>query len=234
VRTISRRLFVYLGIMQVDKTSEAEPQVDAQDNVKQVDALVQTGKSGQKSIMALSVFALGLNAAAAVYTMSPADFALPDVTVLAELLPHQQLFAPKPDPVVAALKDIQSAQQQHIALLQENSSSLQLLAQDSNVLASLRQSLTDERSDVKKISSQIADEHVDVKKVTAQLSSLIAKIDSLQNAVAPDFTSSISTGNGRNRIYVSKRMARQAKPAGPVSVGGAPLITPAATTAPKG
>jgi uncharacterized coiled-coil protein SlyX len=233
VRTISRRLFVYLGIMQVDKTSEAEPQVDAPSEAKPLDALVQTGKSGQKSIMALSVFALGLNACAAVYSMSPADFALPDVTVLAELLPHPQAFEPKPDPVVVALKDIQSAQQQHIALLQENSSSLQLLAQDSNVLASLRQSLTDERGDVKKISAQIADEHVDVKKMTAQLSTLIAKIDSLQNAVAPDFTSSISTGNGRNRIYVSKRMARQGKPLGPVSVGGAPLVAPATTTAPK-
>src|SRR5581483_11229975 len=136
--------------------------------------------------LALSIFALGLNATAAVYTMSPSEFALPDVSVLAELLPHQKASDPTPDPVVTALKDIQSAQQQHIALLRENSSSLQ---QDSTALASLRLSLTDERTDVKKISAQIADEHVDVKKMSAQISTLIAKIDSLQNAVAPEFTS---------------------------------------------
>src|SRR5581483_8917383 len=144
--------------------------------------------------LALSIFALGLNATAAVYTMSPSEFALPDVSVLAELLPHQKASDPTPDPVVTALKDIQSAQQQHIALLRENSSSLQ---QDSTALASLRLSLTDERTDVKKISAQIA--------------TLIAKIDSLQNAVAPEFTSSIPTGNGRGRLYVSRRMARQSQ-----------------------
>jgi hypothetical protein len=59
------------------------------------------------------------------------------------------------------LKDIQSAQQQHVASLQENSSSLQqntaLLQQDSSALASLRQSITDEHFDVKKISAQITD-----------------------------------------------------------------------------
>src|SRR5690242_2023875 len=230
---ISRRLFVYLGIMQVDNTSEAEPQVAAQDNVKQVDALALTGKSSKKSVMALAVFALGLNASAAVYTMSPTDFALPDVTTLAELLPHLKSSEPAPDPVVAALKDIQAAQQQHLALLQQNNSSLQqttaLLQGDSTTLASLRQSITDERGDVKKISSQIADEHVDVKKMSTQLSTLMAKIDSLQSAISPELTSSIPTGNGRSRIYVSKRMSRQSKPMGPVSVGGAPLSVPAVT-----
>ena len=87
-------------------------------------------QSKRKSILALSVFALGLNATAAVYTMSPSDFALPripvpDVSILAELLPHQKPAVPTaPDPVVVALKDIQSAQQQHAASLQENNSSL--------------------------------------------------------------------------------------------------------------
>jgi septal ring factor EnvC (AmiA/AmiB activator) len=227
---ISRRLFVDLGIMQVDKTSEAEPQVSAQDNVKQVEALALTGKSNKKSIMALAVFALGLNASAAVYTMSPSDFALPDVSVVAELLPHLKSSEPAPDPVVAALKDIQATQQQHIALLQQNNSSLQQIQGDSTTLASLRQSITDERGDVKKISAQIADEHVDVKKMSTQLSTLMAKIDSLQNAISPELTSSIPTGNGRSRIYVSKRMSRQSKPMGPVSVGGAPLSVPAVTS----
>ena len=36
------------------------------------------------------------------------------------------------------------------------------------------------RSIVKKISAQITDEHEDVKKMSAQISTLIAKVDSLQ------------------------------------------------------
>src|SRR5580700_11309269 len=168
-------------------------------------------KSGRKSILALSVFALGLNATAAVYTLSPSDFALPNVS-LAELLPHQKASDPIPDPVVAALKDIQSAQQQHVASLQENSSLLQqntaLLQQDSTTLASLRESITDERVDVKKISAQITDERVDVRKMSAQISTLIAKVDWLQNAIAPETTSSIPRGRARNRLsaVLRKRM----------------------------
>lgn len=187
--------------------------------------------SSRKSILALSVFALGLNATAAVYTLSPSDFALPNVSSLAELLPHQQASDTVPDPVVAALKDIQSAQQQHAASLQENSSSLHqstaLLEQDSAILASLRQSVTDEHVDVKKISAQITDEHVDVKKISAQISTLTAKIDLLQNAISPETTSSIPKGRARARLSGAayKRMARQPKPVGPVSVGGAPLTT---------
>ena len=140
---------------------------------------------------------------------------------------------PKSDPDVAALRDIQLAQQQHVASLQEISSSLQqntaLLQQDSTALALLRQSVTDEQVDVKKISTQIKDEHVDVKKMSAQLSTLIAKVDSLQNAITPEITSSIPRGRARNWLSgaVRKRMAGQPKPVGAVSVGGAPLRFPA-------
>jgi septal ring factor EnvC (AmiA/AmiB activator) len=192
--------------------------------------------SSRKSILALSVFALGLNACAAVYTLSPADFALPDVSSLAELLPHQKAFEPKPDPVLAALKDIQTVQQQHLAALQESTSSLQqsatLRQQDSNTLALLRQSITDEKVDVKKISSQITDEHSDVKKMSAQISTLIAKIDSLQSAVAPEFTSSIPRAHGRKRLTgeLRKDAGKPSRPFGPVSVGGAPLTVPAAAS----
>ena len=176
------------------------------------------GKSSRKSILALSVFALGLNASAAVYTLSPSDFALPNVSYLAELLPHQKASDPAPDPVLAALKDIQSAQQQHVASLQENSSSLQentaLLHQDLTTLASLRQSITDE--------------HVDVKKISSQLSTLIAKVDSLGNVIAPEITSSIPRGRARNRLSAAarKRIAGQPKPVGAFSVRGAPLSFP--------
>ena len=200
-------------------TSTSETQGPAE----QIESAAPSKKSSRKSILALSVFALGLNATAAVYTQSPSDFALPDVSRLAELLPHQRAPASTPDPVVVALNDIQSAQQQHATALLENGSSLQqttaLLQQDSTTLASLRQSITDERSDVRKISSQ--------------LSTLIAKVDALQSAMAPEITSSIPKGRARNRLSAAmrKRMARQAKPMGPVSVGGAPLSFPVSTTA---
>jgi uncharacterized coiled-coil protein SlyX len=199
---------------------------ETQSQTEQPESTAPSQRSSRKSILALSVFALGLNATAAVYTLSPSDFALPDVSNLAELLPHQKASDSIPDPVVAALKDLQSAQQQHVASLQENSSLLQqntaLLQQDSTTLASLRQSITDEQ--------------VDVKKISAQISTLIAKVDSLQNAIAPETTSSIPKGRARNRLSgaLRKRMARQPKPVGPVSVGGAPLSFPATVPAPQG
>ena len=182
-------------------------------------------QSGRKSLLILSVCALAINGSAAIYT-SPSDFSSLNIGSLAELLPHRDAAAPKPDPVVAALKDIQSAQQQHTASLQENSQALQqnaaLLQQDSMVLLSLRQSITDERVDVRKISSQ--------------LSTLIAKVDSLQKTIAPEVTASIPTRHARNRLSraAQKRMARQSKPVGPISLGGAPLTLPATTAGPQG
>ena len=123
---------------------------ETQSQTEQLESAAPSKRSSRKSILALSVFALGLNATAAVYTLSPSDFALPNVGSLAELLPHQKASDPIPDPVVAALKDIQSAQQQHVASLRENSSFVQqntaLLQQDSTTLASLRESITDERA----------------------------------------------------------------------------------------
>jgi uncharacterized coiled-coil protein SlyX len=215
--------------MHVTNTSETPSQTEQAAPAPAPIPAASSKPSSRKSILALSVFAVGLNAAAAVYTLSPSDFVLPNVSNLAELLPHQKASDPIPDPVVAALKEIQSAQQQHFASLQENSSSLQqntaLLQQDSTTLASLRQSITDEQVDVKKISAQITDERVDVRKMSAQISTLITKVDSLQNALAPDVTSSIPTGHARHRLsaMARKRMARQPKPLGPVSIGGVPL-----------
>jgi hypothetical protein len=224
-------LFTHFEVKNVTKPSEKPS--ETQSEIEQPESTPPNGPSGRKSILALSVFALGLNAAAAVYTLSPSDFVLPNVGSLAELLPYQKASDPTPDPVIAALNIIQSAQQQHVASLQENSASLQentaLLQQDSTALASLRQSITDERVDVKKISAQITDEHVDVKKISGQISTLIAKVDSLQNAIAPEVTSSIPKGHGRNRLtgMARKRMARHPRPIGPISVGGAPLRFPA-------
>lgn len=182
-------------------------------------------RSSRKSVLALSLCALAINGAAAIYTL-PSD--LPSLTVgrLAELLPRGEASAPKLDPVVAALKDIQAAQQQHTALLQQNNHALEhnaaVLQQDSTVLLSLRQSITDER--------------VDVRKVSSQLSTLIAKVDTLQNTMMSDVTSSIRRANARYGLSAAMRkrlLVRQPKPVGPVSVGGAPLSVPAATAAPE-
>jgi hypothetical protein len=208
--------------MQVTKTSEAQIQTGITD--KQPDS-APNKKSARKSIMALSVFALAINGTAAIYTLPSLDITLPDFSgLVAELLPHEKASAPIPDAVVAALKDIQSAQQQHITALQDSDHSLQqntallqkdsaLIQKDSATIDSLRKSLTDEQ--------------VDVKKISTQLSTLIAKVDLLQNAIAPEITSSISKGRARARLsgMARKRMARPLKPVGPISVGGAPLTT---------
>jgi uncharacterized coiled-coil protein SlyX len=160
---------------------------------------------------------------------------------LAELLPRPKASDPVLDPAVAALKATQLAQQQHVASLQENSFLLQqntdlLLQQGSITLASLRQSVVDEHADVKKISAQITDEHADVKKMSVQIGTLIAKVDSLQKAITPEVTSSIPARHARNRLSraVQKRMARQSRPIGPVSVGGAVLSVPATMPSPQG
>ena len=233
-------------VKRVANTSEETVPVDATNEQHSVPA----AKSGHKTISALAVFALGLNAAAAVYTSSPSDFALPDVSRvaellpqdfalpdlsrLAELLPHQGTSDPVPDPVVAALKDIRSAQLQQIASLQENGSSLQqntaLLQQDSTTIGSLRRSITDESIDVKKISAQITDEHIDVRKMSAQISTLIAKVDSLQRTMEPAATSSIPKIPARARLAAHRRLARSVKPAGPISLGGAPITTAPASS----
>jgi len=218
----------------VTNTSEKQSQTE------QPESTVPTKKSSRKSVLALAVLALGINSTAAFYTMSPSDFALPDISSLAELLPHQKASGPIADPAVAALKDIQSAQQQHAASLQENNFLLQqntaLLQQDSITLASLRQSVVDEQTGVKKLSTQIADEHEDVKKVSAQISRLIAKVDSLQNAITPDVTSSISARHAQNRLsrMARRKVAPQPKPVGPFSLGGAPLSPPATTSTLQG
>ena len=189
-------------------------------------ATTATKPTSRKSILALSVIALGINSAAAVYTMTPADFSLPNVSMLAELIPHQKISDLMADLTGAASKDVPSAQQQHAAALQENSALLQqnaaLLQHDSIVLASLRQS--------------VADEQIVVKKIAAQLSTLIAKVDSLKNAMIPDVTSSIPARHARNRLSRAMRnkMVRQPSFVGPVSVGGAILSAPATTPSPQG
>jgi hypothetical protein len=222
-----------------------------QGQTEQLEPAAPSKKSSRKSILALSVFALGLNAAAAAYTTSPSNFAFPNFSgLVAELLPHEGASKPIPDMVVAALNDIQSDQmyiatvlqdngsslQRNTTLLQDNGASLQrntaqlqengsllqqnsaLLQQDATKLDSLRSSLTDERSDVKTISDQ--------------LSTLIAKVDSLQIKMTSEITSSIPKERDRARLSgaARKRLAHRKKPAGAISLGASPLTTiPAAS-----
>ena len=98
---------------------------ETQKQTEQPESAAPSKRSTRKSILALSVLALAINGTAAIYTLPSFEIPLSNVSSLAELLPHQKASAPIPDPVVAALKDIQWAQQQHVASLMENSSSLQ-------------------------------------------------------------------------------------------------------------
>ena len=220
---------------------------EAQNQNEQPAAKASTHKSSRKPILALAIFALGINTAAAVYTLSPNEFTLPnvanltlpDISRLAELLPQPQpkVSEPTQDPTLAVLKEIQSTQEKHTAALQANNYLLvqntALLQQDSIALATLRQSV-DEQAGSKKISAQIADEHQDVKKISGQISALNAKVDSLKTAMASDVTASISTKQSSNRFSrARKKIARQPSPVGPVSLGGAPLTLPSAVTAPQ-
>ena len=218
---------------------------EAQNQNEQAITKAPSKKSSRKSILAFSILALGINSTAAVYTLSPSEFALPnisnlalpDFSRLAELLPQPKASEPTPDPTLAALKEIQSTQEKHIAALQANNYLLvqnaALLQQDSIALASLRQSV-DEQAGGKKISAQIADEHQDVKKISGQISALTAKVNSLKSVMASDVTASISAKQSANRYSrMRKKMARRPNSMGPISLGGAPLTLPSAIAAPQ-
>jgi hypothetical protein len=210
--------------MHVTEALETQPEAETPDKTKPLEAVSQSRPSNGKTILLLSLFALLLNGGAAVYTLPSFDIAMPDFSsMVAELLPHEKASAPIPDPVVmSALKDIQSTQQQYLVALQENESSLQqntvLLLRGTTTLDSLKQGLSAQQTDVKRLS--------------AQLVTLAAKVDALQNAMTPETTSSISQmRRGRASAMARKRLSRLPKPAGPVSVGGAPLsFAPAPAT----
>jgi flagellar biosynthesis/type III secretory pathway protein FliH len=160
--------------------------------------------------------------AVATYALPKFNIALRNFSSFAELFPRETASAPISDPAVSAtLKDIRSAQQQNAAALQEDGAVLQqntaMLQQGAATLESLRQGFTTQQTNLKTISNQ--------------LSSLIARVDSLQNAVTPLTTSSITQPNARARLVRTSRKKTSRllnKPVGPVSVGGAPL-SPAPT-----
>jgi hypothetical protein len=143
-------------------------------------------------------------------------FSLPNFNRVAAPPPPNPAPVLVPDPVVrAGLRDIQSSQQQN-----------------AEVLESLTQSS--------------AAQQADLKRITRQLSLLTAQVNSLQNPVTPSLTTSsiqplttssippsttasIPRPNPRARVIQASRkilppiLPPLPKPAGPFSVGGAPL-----------
>ena len=198
--------------------------------------LAQQVSSSRVPVIAVSLAALAVIGAATANSLpSFGGFSLPDFNQLSLpkidsfSLPDFSRFAPPnfnrvaappppapapvlvPDPVVrAGLRDVQSSQEQNAA-----------------VLASLTQSS--------------ATQQADLKRITRQLSLLTAQVGSLQNPVTPlttssippSTTSSIPRSNPRARVVQASRkvlppvlppiLPLLPKPAGPVSVGGAPL-----------
>src|ERR1700687_5309850 len=213
--------------MQVTEAPDRKTQGD-----KQPEAAPQVASS-RVPVIAVSLAALAVIGAATANSLpSFGGFSLPDFNQFS--LPHFTRFSPPnfnrvaappppnpapvlvPDPVVrAGLRDIQSSQQQN-----------------ADVLVSLTQSS--------------ATQQADLKRITRQLSLLTAQVSSLQNQVTPPLTtssippsttSSIPRPNPRARVVQVSRKVRPPvlppvlpppppplpKPAGPVSVGGAPL-----------
>ena len=127
-------------------------------------------------------------------------FSLPNFNRVAAPPPPNPAPVLVPDPVVrAGLRDIQSSHEQNAA-----------------VLVSLTQSS--------------ATQQADLKRITRQLALLSAQVSSLQNPVTPPLTtSSIPRSIPRARVVQASRKVLPRlppplpKPAGPVSVGGAPL-----------
>ena len=199
--------------------TEKEPQAETLNKKTQLDKEPVAVNTRSSLMPAIVVSSLALTAigAVAIYALPQPNIALPNFSSLAELLPRKTASVPIPDPaVIATLKDIQSAQQRNAAALQENGIGLQqntgMLQQSAASLESLRQGFTAQQTNLKAISNQ--------------LSSLIARVDSLQNAVTPLTTSSIPQPNARARpVRTSRKKTSRLpdKPVGPVSIGGAPL-----------
>jgi hypothetical protein len=206
------------------ETPEKEPEAEALNKATQLDnePAALNMRSSRMPAIVVSSLALVVIGAVAVYALPKFNIALPNFSSFAELFPRETASAPISDPGVSAtLKDIQSAQQQNAAALQEDGAVLQqniaMLQQGAATLESLRQGFATQQTNLKMISNQ--------------LSSLIARVDSLQNAVTPLTTSSITQPNARARLVRTsgKKTSRLLnKPVGPVSVGGAPL-SPAPT-----
>lgn len=109
--------------------------------------------------------------------------------------PHETALAPLPDPVVhAALKDIQSSQQQNAA-----------------VLVSLTQTSVSQQGDLKRISRQLSSLAAQTEALQSAVTPLTTSSIQHSKPRAPVVRTS------------RKTVSQPRKPIGPVSVGGAPL-----------
>src|SRR3954451_1617438 len=210
---------------QVAETPEKEPEAETLSEKTQLEReLVALHRpSSRMPTLLVSSLALTVIGALAVYAFPEAHIALPKFSSFAELFSRETVSIPIPDPVViATLKDVQIAQKRNAAALQENAAALQqntgMLQQGAANLETLRQGFTTQ--------------HTNLKTISNQLSFLIARVDSLQNAVTPLTTSSITQPNVRARSGRTPRKKASLvpnKPVGPVSTGGAPLNPAPAT-----
>ena len=237
------------------ETPEKVPQAEAANKEAQLDqqAVVPNERSSRMWAIAGASLALVFSGAVAISTLPELNLTLPSYVSFAELFQREPAPPPLPDPVLLALRDIQSSQQrngdtlqengdvlrQHTAVLQQDTATLQ---QGAAILESLKQGSTAQQMNLKIISSQLA--------------SLIARVDSLQEALSPATTSSIPQpaaraipqpaarsipqplarsvplpvahpAGARARLARTLRKATTSRlpnePFGPVSVGGAPL-----------
>jgi hypothetical protein len=224
----------------VTEASDSETQGDKQpEAVSQVEAAPQVASS-RVPLIAVCLAALAVVIGAATANFLPgfnrsvlpdfSRFSPPKANRVAAPLPPSPAPVLVPDPVVrAGLRDIQSSEQQNADALK----------QSADALASLTQSS--------------ATQQADLKRITRQLALLTAQVNSLQNQVpqplttssigGPLTTSNIPRPNPRTRVVHASRRAPPPvvapaavipavlpstipalpKPAGPVSVGGAPL-----------
>jgi hypothetical protein len=119
---------------------------------------------------------------------------LPNFSRFTAPSPHKPAAAPKPDPVSAALKDIQLSQLQNAA-----------------VLVSLTQSFTTQQADLRRISRQLSS-------LAAQADALQNAVAPMTTSSIP-----LSNPRARLVRTSRKTVPPLPKPFGPVSVGGAPL-----------
>ncbi len=197
------------------ETPETAPQAEALNKELDKQPVAPIKRSSRMpAIMMSLVTSFGIGAAA--INAMPYFNIEPKFTGFAELFSRETASVPIPDPIVtAALKDIQSAQQQHAAALQENGAALQqtsaTLQQDAVTLDMLRQGFTSQRTNFQNVSDQ--------------LSKLIARVDFLQEAVTPLTTSSIPKPHTRTRLVRTsrKKLSQPPTPFGPFSIGGAPF-----------
>lgn len=133
------------------ETPEKEPQAGTLNKETQLDKqpAAPNRRSRRMSAIVVSVSALVVIGAAAIYALPNFNIALPNFGSFAELFPRETASAPIPDPVTTALKDIQSSQQQNAATLQENGAVLAhnaaMLQQDAATLDSLKQNFIHSR-----------------------------------------------------------------------------------------